>query len=325
VRRWTVNFLAFPAMVLAFAAGLLLTMAASRVMLVERGALRQRVRSLASYPSATEEGRPPAAVRTARTSPASQGGWSARTALQLERAGLQLRVSEYLTFRLLAALLGFLLVALFSGGHPVGLVAAAMAAVFGFVLPAFIVQALTARRVQKINDQLDQMTSMVSSSLEAGFGLLQSLDQAAQQLSPPLSNELLRVIHETNVGATLEDALAALAERVESYDLDMIVTAILIQRTVGGNLAEILNNVGYTIRERVRIQGEVNTLTAQKKLSGIIIGLLPVALVLLFFATSPDYMSVLFTHTAGRILLVIGAVLDLVGLLMIRRIVTVEV
>ena len=319
------NFLAFPAMVLAFAAGLLLTMAASRVMLVERGALRQRVRSLASYPSATEEGRPPAAIRTARTSPASQGGWSARTALQLERAGLQLRVSEYLTFRLLAALLGFLLVALFSGGHPVGLVAAAMAAVFGFMLPAFIVQALTARRVQKINDQLDQMTSMVSSSLEAGFGLLQSLDQAAQQLSPPLSNELLRVIQETNVGATLEDALAALAERVESYDLDMIVTAILIQRTVGGNLAEILNNVGYTIRERVRIQGEVNTLTAQKKLSGIIIGLLPVALVLLFFATSPDYMSVLFTHTAGRILLVIGAVLDLVGLLMIRRIVTVEV
>ncbi len=319
------NFLAFLAIVLAFAAGLLLTMAASRVMLVERGALRQRVRSLTSYPSATEEGRPPAAIRTARTGPASQGGWSARTALQLERAGLQLRVSEYLTFRLLAALLGFLLVALFSGGHPVGLVAAAMAAVFGFMLPAFIVQALTARRVQKINDQLDQMASMVSSSLKAGFGLLQSLDQAAQQLSPPLSNELLRVIHETNVGATLEDALAALAERVESYDLDMIVTAILIQRTVGGNLAEILDNVGYTIRERVRIQGEVNTLTAQKKLSGIVIGLMPVALVLLFFATSPDYMSVLFTHTAGRILLVIGAVLDLVGLLMIRRIVTVEV
>jgi tight adherence protein B len=319
-----VSFLAFLAIVLAFAAGLLLTMAASRVMLAERGALRQRVRSLASYPSATEEGRPPAAVRTARTGPASQGGWWARTALQLERAGLQLRVSEYLTLRLLAALLGFLLVALISG-DPVGLVAAAVAAAFGFVLPAFIVQALTARRIHKINDQLEQMVSMVSNSLKAGFGLLQSLDQAAQQLSPPLSAELLRVIHETNVGATLEDALAALAERVESYDLDMIVTAILIQRTVGGNLAEILDNVGGTIRERVRIQGEINTLTAQKKLSGFIIALLPVALVLLFFATSPDYMSVLFTHTAGRILLVIGAVLDLVGLLMIRRIVTVEV
>jgi tight adherence protein B len=320
-----VGFLAFPAIVLAFAAGLLLTVGTSRVMLVERGVLRQRVRTLAAYADAREESRPPAAVRTERTGAASQGGWSARTALQLERAGLQLRVSEYLTLRLLAALLGFLLVTLISGGHPVGLVAAAIVAVLSFMLPAFIVQALRARHVHKLNEQLEQMVSMVSNSLKAGFGLLQSLDQSAQQLSPPLSSELLRVIHETNVGATIEDALTALGERVESYDLDMIVTAILIQRTAGGNLAEILDNVGYTIRERVRIQGEVNTLTAQKKLSGVIIGLLPVALALLFFAASPDYMSVLFTHTAGRILLVTAVVLDMVGLLMIRRIVTIEV
>ena len=319
------GFLAFPAIVLAFAAGLLLTVGTSRVMLVERGVLRQRVRTLAAYTDTSEESRPPAAVRTERTGAASQGEWSARTALQLERAGLQLRVSEYLTLRLLAALLGFLLVTLISGGHPVGLVAAALVAVLSFMLPAFIVQALRARRVHKLNEQLEQMVSMVSNSLKAGFGLLQSLEQAAQQLSPPLSSELLRVIHETNVGATLEDALTALGERVESYDLDLIVTAILIQRTVGGNLAEILDNVGYTIRERVRIQGEVNTLTAQKKLSGAVIGLLPVAVVLLFFATSPDYMSVLFTHTAGRILLVTAVVLDLVGLLMIRRILTIEI
>ena len=319
------GFLAFLAIVLAFAAGLLLTVGASRVMVVDRGAVRQRLSGLAAYATPREESRPPAAVRTERTDAASQAGWSARTALQLERAGLQLRVSEYVTLRLLAALLGFLLVALISGGHPLGLVAAAFVAALSFMLPAFIVQALRTRRVHKLNDQLEQMVSMVSNSLKAGFGLLQSLDQAAQQLSPPLSTELLRVIHETNVGATLEDALAALAERVESYDLDIIVTAILIQRTVGGNLAEILDNVGGTIRERVRIQGEINTLTAQKKLSGFIIGLLPVALVLLFFATSADYMSVLFTHTAGRILLVIGAALDLAGLLMIRRILAVEV
>jgi tight adherence protein B len=319
------GFLAFLAIVLAFAAGLLLTVGASRVMLVDRGALRQRLSGLAAYGTAREESRPPAAVRTERTDAASQDRWSARTALQLERAGLQLRVSEYVALRVLAALLGFLLVALVSGAHPLGLVAAAGVAVLSFMLPAFIVQALKVRRVHKLNDQLEQMVSMVSNSLKAGFGLLQSLDQAAQQLSPPLSSELLRVIQETNVGATLEDALTDLSERVESYDLDMIITAILIQRTVGGNLAEILDNVGHTIRERVRIQGEINTLTAQKKLSGIIIGLLPVALILLFFAVTPGYMSVLFTHTAGRILLAIGVVLDLVGLLMIRRILTVEV
>jgi tight adherence protein B len=319
-----VGFLAYPAIVLAFAAGLLLAVGTSRIMLAERGALRQRVRSLAAYPIAEQEGRPPAAVRTDKAGAAAQGGWSARTALQLDRAGLQLRVSEYLILRASAAVLGFLLVALISGAHPVGLVAASIVAVFGFMLPAFIVQMLRVRRVHKMNEQLEQMVSMVSNSLKAGFGLLQSLEQASQQLSPPLSSELLRVVRETDVGATLEDALTDLAERVESYDLDMIVTAILIQRTVGGNLAEVLDNVGHTIRERVRIAGEVNTLTTQKKLSGVVIALLPMALALLFFAMDPDYMSLLFTHTVGRILLVTGVLMDLLGLLVIRSILAVE-
>ena len=317
--------LAVPAIVLAFTAGLLLAVGASRVMLTERVALRQRVRSLAAYPIAEQEGRAPAAVRTEKEGAAAQGGWWARTALQLERAGLQLRVSEYLSLRASAAVLAFLLVALVSRAHPVGLIAAAIFAVFGFMLPAFVVQVLTTRRVHRMNEQLEQMVSMVSNSLKAGFGLLQSLEQASQQLSPPLSSELLRVVRETEVGATLEDALTDLAKRVDSYDLDMIVTAVLIQRTVGGNLAEVLDNVGHTIRERVRIEGEVNTLTTSKKLSGVVVGLLPVALVLLFFAMDPDYMSLLFTHTAGRILLVTGVLLDLLGLLVIRSILAVDI
>jgi len=320
-----VDFLAVVTIILAFAAGLMLAVSASRVMLADRGTIKQRLRNLATYSAAAEESGQPVAVRTARTREASQEGWTARTALQLERAGLQLRVSEYVLLRVLAAGFGFLLIALISGGHPVGLIVAVIVSVCCFMLPAFVVQTLRIRRVHKIEEQLDQMVSMISNSLRAGFGLLQSLDQASQQLSPPLSSELLRVIHETDVGATLEETLAALAERVESYDLDMIVTAVLVQRTVGGNLAEVLDNVGHTIRERVRMQGEINTLTAQKKLSGVVIGLLPVALVLLFFAIDPEYMSTLFTHTAGRIMLAIGVALDLLGLLMIRRILMVDI
>jgi tight adherence protein B len=220
--------------------------------------------------------------------------------------------------------LGFLLVALISSAHPVGLIVAGIVAALAFMLPAFVVQMLRLRRIHRINEQLEQMVSMVSNSLKAGFGLLQSLEQASQQLSPPLSSELLRVVRETDVGATLEDALTALVERVESYDLDMIVTAVLIQRTVGGNLAEVLDNVGHTIRERVRIEGEINTLTAQKKLSGIIIALLPVVVVLLLFAVDPEYMSALFTEKSGRILLAIGVALDAAGLLTIRRILAVD-
>ena len=319
------DILALATIILAFAAGLMLAVSASRFMLADRGTIKQRLQNLAAYSAGAEESRRPAAIRTERTRDALQGGWAARTALQLERAGLQLRVNEYVLIRFLAAALGFLLVALISGGHPVGLIVAVIAGVCGFMAPALVVQALRARRVHKINEQLEQMVSMISNSLQAGFGLLQSLDQAAQQLSPPLSSELVRVIHETDVGATLEESLSALAERVESYDLDMTVTAILVQRTVGGNLAEVLDNVGHTIRERVRIQGEINTLTAQKKLSGAVIGLLPVVLVLLFFAIDPEYMSTLFTHTAGRIMLALGIVLDALGVMMIRRILMVDI
>jgi len=320
-----VDFLAIVTIVLAFAAGLMLTVSASRFMLADRGTVKQRLRNLATHSASAEENRQPVAIRAVRTREASQEGWTARTALQLERAGLQLRVSEYVLLRVLAAVLGFSLIALISGGHVVGLIAGAFVAVGCFMAPAIFVQALRGRRVHKINEQLDQMVSMISNSLQAGFGLLQSLDQAAQQLSPPLSSELLRVIHETDVGATLEEALTGLAERVESYDLDMTVTAILVQRTVGGNLAEVLDNVGHTIRERVRIQGEINTLTAQKKLSGAVIGLMPVVLVLLFFAIDPDYMSTLFTHTAGRIMLALGIAMDALGVLMIRRILMVDI
>jgi tight adherence protein B len=320
-----VDILTLATITLAFAAGLMLTVSASRFILADRGTIKQRLQALATYSASAEQSQQPVAIRTERTRDALQGGWAAKTALQLERAGLQLRVSEYMLIRFLAGVFGFLLVALISGGHPVGLIVGAIVAVGGFMAPAFIVLTLKARRVHRINEQLDQMVSMISNSLKAGFGLLQSLDQAAQQLSPPLSSELLRVIHETDVGATLEEALTGLAERVESYDLDMTVTAILVQRTVGGNLAEVLDNVGHTIRERVRIQGEINTLTAQKKLSGAVIGLMPVVLVLLFFAIDPDYMSTLFTHSAGRIMLVIGVVLDLLGLMAIRRILAVDI
>lgn len=318
------DMLVLVTIILAFAAGLMLTVGASRLMVADRSSIRQRLQGLAAYSATAEESRQPAAIRAMRTREAPRGGWAARTALQLERAGLQLRVSEYLLIRLLAGVFGFLMVALLSGGRPVLLMVAAAVGACGFMIPALVVQSLRMRRVHKINDQLDQMVSMMSNSLKAGFGLLQSVDQAAQQLPRPLSSELIRVVHETDVGATLEEALTALAERVDSYDLDMMVTAILIQRTVGGNLAEVLDNVGNTIRERVRIQGEINTLTAQKKLSGVIIGLMPVGLVLLFFAIDPDYMSTLFTHSAGRIILGIGVFLDLIGLLTIRRILAVD-
>jgi tight adherence protein B len=169
------------------------------------------------------------------------------------------------------------------------------------------------------------MLTMVSSSLRAGFGLMQALDLAAEQLQPPMSTELHRLLRDTRMGASIEEALENLRERVGSYDLDVIVTAILIQRSVGSNLSEVLEKVAHTIRERVRIKGEINTLTAQKKLSGFIIGLMPVAFVLMMLAINFEYMSLLFTDPLGRILLILAVGLDIAGILIIKRIVSVDI
>lgn len=166
---------------------------------------------------------------------------------------------------------------------------------------------------------------MVSNSLRAGFGLLQGFDLAAEQLQPPMSTELNHLLRDIRLGATLEDALETMRRRVGSHDLDVIITAILIQRSVGSNLSEVLDKVAHTIRERVRLKGEINTLTSQKKLSGWIVGLLPAAIVVIITAMSFEYMEPLFTTATGRLLLAIAIGLDIVGVVAIRRIVTIEI
>jgi tight adherence protein B len=128
-----------------------------------------------------------------------------------------------------------------------------------------------------------------------------------------------------NVGSSAEEALLALSERSRSYDLDIVVTAILVQRTVGGNLGEILDTVAATMRERIRIRGEIQTLTAQQKLTGIVIGLLPVGVGLLFSVTSPGYITPLFTTMVGKMMLGVAVGLETVGIMIIQRIMKIEV
>jgi tight adherence protein B len=148
---------------------------------------------------------------------------------------------------------------------------------------------------------------------------------AADQLAHPISTELDQTVHETNVGSSMDDAFLALSERCDSYDLDLVVTAVLVQRSAGGNLSEILENVASTMRERVRIRGEIQTLTAQQRMTGIVIALLPVAVGGMFFVVSPDYITTLFTDTMGQVALGMAVVLETVGVLIIRRILAIEV
>ncbi len=280
---------------------------------------QRRLETLERYSAPQADSTVPLALR-------EQGSaWAERTRSQLDRAGLALKLHEYVALRVLFALVAFVIVLALGNGHALAFLLGIVAGVVGYILPAFYVRTRITRQVRKFNDQLADMLTMVSNSLRAGFGLLQGFDLAAEQAQAPMSTELRHLLRDTRMGASIETALESMGERVGSYDLEVVITAILIQRSVGSNLSEVLDQVAHTIRERARIQGEINTLTAQKKLSGVIIGLMPPAFVIMMLIISFEYMSALFTDPLGRFLLVVAITLDIIGILIIKRIVSVDI
>lgn len=244
-----------------------------------------------------------------------------RIALDLTRAGVPLRVGEYMLIRWLVA------VVLFVGSLVANLnpIVAIVLGVAGFYLPRFYVRRKERQRIRKFEDQLVDGLTMMANSLKSGSSFLQAIDLVAHELPSPLSTEFARVVAEANVGASVEGSLLDLAERVRSYDLYLIVTAMLVQREVGGNLAEVLENIATTIRERQRILRQVQVETAQQRFSGYIIAALPVVVVVGMFIINPMVPQTLLFHPMGQIALVAAGVMQVLGFVIIRRIVDIEV
>ena len=251
--------------------------------------------------------------------------WASKAALDLDRADLHLRVGEYLGIRVGAALVLAALAFVLVRAQPAAFLLAVVSLAVGYMLPAFWVGRRKTKRVVKLNTQLEEALTLTANSLKAGFGLLQSLELAAEQLEHPISTELRRTVRDINIGSAMEDSLMALSQRAGSYDLDIVVTAIMIQRSVGGNLAEILDTVAHTMRERGRIRGEIRVLTAQQRYTGYVLGGLPLFIMGILFILSREYMEPLFTTLAGQAMLAGAAVLEIVGVLLIRRILAIEV
>ena len=245
-------------------------------------------------------------------------------AVQLERADMTIQPSEYVIIRLAMALVGIAAPIVVIRGT-FGLIAALVLAVVGYNLPKFYLNRRRNQRIAKLNSQLPEALTIISNALKAGFGLLQALHNASDQLDHPISTELGRTIHEMNIGSSAEESLIALSERSGSYDLDIVITAILVQRSVGGNLGEILDTVAETMRERIRIRGEIKTLTSQQKLTGIVIGFLPIGIGVLFQIMSPGYINPLFTTTMGKVMIGAACVLEVIGVMVIQRILDIEV
>ncbi|MDI3269326.1 MAG: type II secretion system F family protein [Bacillota bacterium] len=247
--------------------------------------------------------------------------WRRRLSRQLRQAGLLWRPEEFLAFQATMALLGAGLFALLLRSlwlAPVGFL-------LGWVAMGLYLTQKKHERLLQVERDLPTALDMMSGALKAGNSLLQAMETVARELDSPLGRELEQVIHEMRLNVSLEDALANLLDRVPSDDLDLMVTAIQIQRQVGGNLAIILETIASTIRGRLQVLAEVRVLTSQGRLSGWIVGLLPVALLLFMAMANPSYVQPLFTTTVGWVLLLVGLVLEGIGALIIRKIIQIEV
>jgi len=239
----------------------------------------------------------------------------------LARADFPLRGEEFVAGVILAGLAGWAAGSLSLGTVPGAAVVAAAAA----AAPLFALRIAKARRLAAVNTQLGDALAMISNTRRAGFGFAQALEMVSREMPPPISKEFARCLQEMNLGLGTEDALQNLVARVGSDDLDLMVTAVIIQRQVGGNLAEILDKIRDTIRERVRIKGEIRTLTAQGRISGLIIGLLPVALALILLIINPGYLRELFNSPAGLAMVAYAAVSEVIGVVLVRRIMNIRV
>jgi tight adherence protein B len=263
-----------------------------------------------------------------------QRDWGANLSRELARADLPLKPSEFLAIRLAALVgvpVGMIVLSPFvpAFGNPLAwLVGVAV----GFFLPRIWLNRRKSQRLKKFNGALADTITLLANSLRAGSSFLQSVEMVVRESEPPMSTEFGRVIREINLGLTLEQALNNMTRRVRSDDLDLMVTAIVIQAQVGGNLAEILDSIAYTIRERVRIKGEIRTLTAQGRMSGYVVGFLPIALLAIISVLSPDFVGPMFETPpevlglpAGMLLLALGGLMMTIGFVLIRRIVSIEV
>jgi tight adherence protein B len=263
-----------------------------------------------------------------------QRDFGANLARDIARADLKLKVSEFLAIWA-ASIVGIpLLMVVLSLGLPTlrNPIVLLIGVLFGFFLPRLWLGRRKAGRLNAFNKQLPDTITLLANALRAGSSFLQAIELVVRESRPPVSTEFSRVIREVNLGLPFEQALENMVRRVRSDDLELMATAISIQHTVGGNLAEILDSIAYTIRERVRIQGEIKTLTAQQRLSGYVVGFLPIGLAGFLFVAAPNFMDPMFRNPpdvlglpAGVVILIFGGIMMFIGFMFIRKIVDIEV
>lgn len=238
----------------------------------------------------------------------------------LSLAAIPLRPEEYLMIWGMSALVPAGLVALFN--FNVFVCVALVAA--GTAIPPVLLRNAWKKRMVLFDKQLSDALAIMGNCLRAGFSFNQAIESISREMPDPIAKEFAKTIREIKLGFAMEKALANMVDRLNNSDLELIVSAVLIQRQVGGNLSEILDNIADTIKERIKLKGEIKVLTATGRTSGLVVGLLPVFLMGVLMLINPGYVSMFFNSTLGIGMLVLGGVLEMTGFLIVRKIVDIK-
>src|SRR5829696_1740182 len=246
-----------------------------------------------------------------------------RVSRELARADLKFKVAEYYALVFMSTVVAALAAYLIQP-YPAS---ALIGAVIGFLIPRFYVKRQQTVRLNKFNDQLSDMLNLIVNGLRAGYSTMQALEAVSRELPAPISDEFHRVVQEMQIGITMEKALDNLLRRIPSEDLDFVVTAINVQREVGGNLSEILDTISFTIRERVRIKGEIRVMTAQVRTSATVLSMIPVFLSIALWFVSPEYIGSFFDRGPLCGWLAVGLIVGMIatGYFVMMKIADIEV
>jgi tight adherence protein B len=265
--------------------------------------------------------------------------WGQSLTRSLARADIKMKVGEFILLTTVLTVLGALVGWFLAGGASSGpegttvnvltsLPGLLLGGLLGFFAPTLYMRRQQGRRLVRFDNQLADMLSLMVNGLRAGYSTMQAMEAVSRELPPPISDEFRRVVQEMQLGIPMDTSLGNLTRRIPSKDLDLVVTAINVQREVGGNLAEILDTISHTIRERVRVKGEIRVLTSQVMMSGRVLAIMPVAVIVVMYFLNRQYMMRFFnpaTRMYGIPALIIGAFMIIVGYFVMQKIANIEV
>ena len=271
-----------------------------------------------------EEGQRSTALAAWLTERVETTNFGERISRDLARADLKFKTGEYVALIVISSVFTAFFAYFFFGG-PVLFALGGL--IFGLFIPRFYVRRQQTQRLRHFNDQLPDMLNLMVNGLRTGFSAMQAMEAVGEEMPAPISDEFRRVVQEMQLGISMEQALDNLYRRIPSDDLDLAITAINIQREVGGNLAEILDTISYTIRERIRIIGEVKAVTAQVSYSGKFLALMPVIMSLVLWGLNREYMNQFFEEprVCGMLMLGLASIMLVIGYVVLTKIATIEI